>query len=76
MSSQTGRTSKSDLRIRSYGPGKFKKQYFLNFQVSLGFLPENNPRLYINLVLGAKLGSNPKTREEVPKTRKPRIGSF
>ena len=68
MSSQTGRTSKSDLRIRSYGLGKFKQQYFINFQVSPGFLPENNPRLYISLVLGAKLGSNPKTREKIPKT--------
>ena len=69
-SSQTSRTSKFDLRIRSYGPGKFKQQYFISFQVSPGFLPDNNPRLYISLVLGAKLGSNPKTREKIPKTRK------
>ena len=44
MSSQTGRTSKSDLRIRSSGPGKFKHQYFISFQVSLEFLPESDPR--------------------------------
>ena len=49
-----GRMSKSDLRIESYGPGEFRQQYFSNVQVSPGFLPENDPRLYINLVLHAK----------------------
>ena len=49
-----GGTLKSDLRIRSYGPGKFKQQYFISFQVSPGILPEKNPRLYIKLVLDAK----------------------
>ena len=53
MSSQTGRTSKSDLRIRSYGPGKFKQQYFINFQVRPKFLPESDPRP-INITLDAK----------------------
>ena len=54
MSSQTGGTSKSDLRIRSYSPSKFNQQYFISFQVSPGFLPEKNHRLYISLFLGAK----------------------
>ena len=49
-----GLTSKSDLRIRSYGLDKCKQQYFIGVQISPGFLPENNPRLYISLDLHAK----------------------
>ena len=39
---------------KSYGPGEFKQQYFSSVQVSPRFLPEIDPRLYINLVLPAK----------------------
>ena len=42
------------LTDKSYGPEKFKQQYFISVQVSPGFLSENDPRLYINLVLRAK----------------------
>ena len=49
-----GLNVKFDLRIKSYDPGEFKQQYFSSVQISLGFLPESDPRLYINLVLFAK----------------------
>ena len=75
--------SKSDLRIKSYGPGKFKQQYLISVQVSPGFLPENDLRLYINLILHAKEGTHPqnthfspKTREKFPKTMDPELGRF
>ena len=64
------------LTDKKLWPGKFKQQYFISVQVRPGFLPENNPRLYISLVLRAKEGPNPKTRENSPRPVKPRTGSF
>ena len=49
-----GGTSQFDLRIKSYGYEKFKQQHFTSVQVCLGFLPESDPRPYINITLGAK----------------------
>ena len=49
-----GLNVKIRLTDRKLWHGEFKQQYFNSVQVSPGFLPENDPRLYINLVLHAK----------------------
>ena len=78
-----GLNVKSDLRIKSYGLGEFKQRHFISVQSCLLFLPESNPRPYINIVLRAKENPSPntlilrsKTLEKTPKNLEHRIGSF
>ena len=49
-----GLNVKIRLTDKKLWPWEFKQQYFINVQGCPQFLPESDPRLYINLVLRAK----------------------
>ena len=75
--------SKSDLRIKSYGPREFKQLYFISVQSCLQFLPGSDPRPYINIVLIDKENPSPNTLilsskalEKTPQNLEHRTRSF
>ena len=51
---------KIDIRIKSYDPGKFKRQCFSSVQAVFSVLPESDPKPYIYIALRAKGNHSPK----------------
>ena len=60
--------SQSDLRMKSYNPGNFKRQSFNSVQTVFKLLPESDPRTYISITCDAKGNPSPQNTSWAPKT--------